>query len=128
MIKPKKVFQKSLSEIAQYLNLEANFDLKINGIASNSAELEAGDLFVALSGSHTHGAKFIESALQAGAAAVLTNSEGAEITNQKLLFLTPKSCFAPKTTQPESAKHCCWDPTPTPQTVFGDPPPKKTQK
>ena len=84
MIKPKKVFQKSLSEIAQYLNLEANFDLKINGISSNSAELEAGDLFVALSGAHTHGAKFIESALQAGAAAILTDAEGAEITNQKL--------------------------------------------
>ncbi len=41
-------------------------------------------LFAALPGSHFHGAKFIESALDRGAAAVLTDAEGAEMARDVL--------------------------------------------
>ena len=47
----------------------------VTGIATDSREVQKGDLFVALSGEHTDGARFIGDALRRGAAAVLTRQD-----------------------------------------------------
>ncbi|MCL4188297.1 MAG: UDP-N-acetylmuramoyl-L-alanyl-D-glutamate--2,6-diaminopimelate ligase [Rhodobacteraceae bacterium] len=50
---------------------------RISGLALDSRAVRAGMLFAALPGTRTHGAAFVPAALVAGAAAVLTDAEGA---------------------------------------------------
>ena len=52
----------------------------ITGIAVDSREVKEGFLFAAMPGSRVHGAEFIQYALRMGAAAVLTDAEGAALT------------------------------------------------
>ena len=47
----------------------------MTGVAIDSRAVEPGDLFVALSGERTHGARFVDAAVAAGAAAVLLERE-----------------------------------------------------
>ncbi|WP_162451914.1 UDP-N-acetylmuramoyl-L-alanyl-D-glutamate--2,6-diaminopimelate ligase [Phytoactinopolyspora mesophila] len=54
-------------------------DLTVSGITHDSRQVRPGDLYAALPGAVTHGARFIDAAVGAGAAAVLTDEEGAEI-------------------------------------------------
>ncbi|MDE3241069.1 MAG: UDP-N-acetylmuramoyl-L-alanyl-D-glutamate--2,6-diaminopimelate ligase [Paracoccaceae bacterium] len=54
-------------------------EARICGIAIDSREVRPGMLFAALPGTQVHGAAFVEKALAQGAAAVLTDAEGAEI-------------------------------------------------
>lgn len=49
----------------------------VTGISLSTRDVVAGDLFAALPGASTHGARFVPQALEAGAAAVLTDAEGA---------------------------------------------------
>ncbi|RLY91166.1 UDP-N-acetylmuramoyl-L-alanyl-D-glutamate--2,6-diaminopimelate ligase [Kocuria tytonicola] len=49
----------------------------VTGVALNSREVQAGDLYAALPGAHLHGARFAADAAASGAAAVLTDPEGA---------------------------------------------------
>ena len=49
-------------------------NIEISGISSDSRQIAKGDLFVALSGSKTDGARFIEDAVRKGAVAVLTGT------------------------------------------------------
>ena len=51
----------------------------LTGISMNTADLLPGDLFVAMPGLKTHGAKFAERAVELGAAAVITDAEGATL-------------------------------------------------
>ena len=52
----------------------------VTGISMNTADLRPNDLFVAMPGKKTHGAKFAEKALGLGAAAIITDKAGeAEI-------------------------------------------------
>ncbi|MBP3044260.1 UDP-N-acetylmuramoyl-L-alanyl-D-glutamate--2,6-diaminopimelate ligase [Arthrobacter jiangjiafuii] len=53
-------------------------DVLLTGLTISSLEVEPGDLYVALPGARHHGAQFAEAAAAAGAAAVLTDSDGAE--------------------------------------------------
>jgi len=50
--------------------------VSLTGISMNTNDLRPGDLFVAMPGLKTHGAKFISKALDAGAAAVVTDGVG----------------------------------------------------
>ena len=50
-------------------------DATVTGVAIDSRAIAPGDLFVALPGERTHGARFAEAALAAGAAAVLVERE-----------------------------------------------------
>jgi UDP-N-acetylmuramoyl-L-alanyl-D-glutamate--2,6-diaminopimelate ligase len=51
----------------------------VTGVALVSGTVEPGDLYVAAPGSRTHGARFAPEAVAAGAVAVLTDAEGAEV-------------------------------------------------
>ena len=66
------------------LGLTAARDVAITGVALDSRVVEAGFLFAAFAGAHVHGASFIQYALRQGAAAVLTDPEGAEIAKEEL--------------------------------------------
>ena len=48
----------------------------LTGVAVGSADVQPGDLFVALPGLRAHGADFVAQALAAGAVAVLTDADG----------------------------------------------------
>lgn len=48
--------------------------VKINNISLDSRKIERGDLFVAVKGAGSHGAQYIDSAIQNGASAILVDS------------------------------------------------------
>ncbi|GAA2101034.1 UDP-N-acetylmuramoyl-L-alanyl-D-glutamate--2,6-diaminopimelate ligase [Microlunatus panaciterrae] len=54
-------------------------DVGVSGITLDSRLVQPGDLYVALPGRSTHGARFAAAAVDAGAAAVLTDAEGAAL-------------------------------------------------
>jgi UDP-N-acetylmuramoyl-L-alanyl-D-glutamate--2,6-diaminopimelate ligase len=51
----------------------------VGGITHDSRQVRPGDLYVALPGSHAHGADFYEQAVRSGAAAVLTDPAGTGV-------------------------------------------------
>ena len=58
-------------------------DLPITGVTLRAQDVQSGDLFAALSGSSTHGARYLGDAIERGAVAVLTDAAGvAEIAGQ----------------------------------------------
>ncbi|KPP92074.1 MAG: UDP-N-acetylmuramoyl-L-alanyl-D-glutamate--2,6-diaminopimelate ligase MurE [Rhodobacteraceae bacterium HLUCCA08] len=59
-------------------------EARVTGLAVDSRQVRAGTLFFALPGSRVHGATFIEAALQAGAGAILTDAEGANLARDAL--------------------------------------------
>ena len=65
---------KSLSSLG--LHTLNGSDPVINKIVFDSRQVEPGCLFAALKGSSVHGANFIETVLDAGASAILTDEEG----------------------------------------------------
>ncbi|WP_285248985.1 UDP-N-acetylmuramoyl-L-alanyl-D-glutamate--2,6-diaminopimelate ligase [Pseudarthrobacter sp. efr-133-R2A-89] len=54
-------------------------EVQVTGISINSRTVEPGDLYVALPGASRHGADFATDAIEAGAAAVLTDDAGARL-------------------------------------------------
>ena len=72
----------TLSQLA--LTAQGGRDPEITGLAVDSREVKDGYLFAALPGSRVHGGEFIQYALRQGAAAILTNSAGAEIARAAL--------------------------------------------
>ncbi len=73
---------KTLSQLALTARGGANPD--ITGLAVDSREVKDGYLFAALPGTRVHGAEFIQFALRMGAAAILTDAEGAAIAAECL--------------------------------------------
>ena len=65
-------------------------DVAVTGLSLDSRSVRAGHLFAALPGSRVHGAAYLETALRAGASAVLTDREGASIAAP---FLTDKTAL-----------------------------------
>jgi UDP-N-acetylmuramoyl-L-alanyl-D-glutamate--2,6-diaminopimelate ligase len=57
----------------------ASGSVPVTGISLNSRAVQPGDLYVALPGATQHGADFISQAVEAGAAAVLTDDAGARL-------------------------------------------------
>ena len=87
ILRPERVSPVSLTTFAQHFGLALKVDQQavITGISMNTNDLRAGDLFVAMPGVKTHGALFIQKALDAGAAAVVTDAAG----KAKILELLP---------------------------------------
>lgn len=59
-------------------------DPQVTGLSVDSRQVRPGHVFVALTGSVTHGGEFIQYALRQGASAVLTDRRGAEIAAAEL--------------------------------------------
>ncbi|HET7328375.1 MAG TPA: UDP-N-acetylmuramoyl-L-alanyl-D-glutamate--2,6-diaminopimelate ligase [Nocardioidaceae bacterium] len=53
-------------------------DPQVSGVTLDSRQVRPGDLYAALPGATVHGASFVDAAVAAGAAAVLTDAAGAE--------------------------------------------------
>ncbi|NPD15159.1 UDP-N-acetylmuramoyl-L-alanyl-D-glutamate--2,6-diaminopimelate ligase [Xinfangfangia sp. D13-10-4-6] len=69
--------EKRLSELG--LKARQGRDPQLSGLTADSRAVKPGFLFAALPGSLRHGADFIETALEKGATAILTDPEGALI-------------------------------------------------
>lgn len=71
----------SVAEISHATNstITGDEDVAVRGAVADNRRVRGGELFIALPGEHVHGASFAESAISAGAAAVLTDSQGASI-------------------------------------------------
>jgi UDP-N-acetylmuramoyl-L-alanyl-D-glutamate--2,6-diaminopimelate ligase len=66
------------------LTAKSGRDAQVTGLAVDSREVRAGTLFAALPGTRVHGASFIPTALAQGAAAILTDAEGARLAADAL--------------------------------------------
>jgi UDP-N-acetylmuramoyl-L-alanyl-D-glutamate--2,6-diaminopimelate ligase len=64
--------------------VQGGADIAVTGLAIDSRKVQPGTLFAALPGTQVHGARFIESALADGAAAILTDREGAALAADAL--------------------------------------------
>lgn len=72
-----------LSDIASLLGSpSAKVDCEITGLTNNSSEVEPGDIFLAFPGSKVHGANFAKEAKSKGALAVVTDVEGAKLSQE----------------------------------------------
>lgn len=74
---------KVLSQLA--LTARGGRDPDITGLSVDSRMVKPGHLFAALPGTRVHGATFIQYALRMGAAAILTDSEGAALAERELV-------------------------------------------
>jgi UDP-N-acetylmuramoyl-L-alanyl-D-glutamate--2,6-diaminopimelate ligase len=54
-------------------------DLTVTGVTVSSADVEPGDVFVAIPGLRAHGARYADQAVAAGAVALVTDAAGAEL-------------------------------------------------
>jgi len=78
-----KVKDVSTRELSEKFNLETKFnEVFVNGISNKSKEIDLNELFVAMPGEKTHGAKFVQEAINNGAKAVLTDSNGADLITE----------------------------------------------
>lgn len=66
------------------LTARAGRDPALSGVTADSRAVRAGMLFAALPGTAVHGAQFIGTALEQGAAAVLTDATGARLAAEVL--------------------------------------------
>jgi len=77
-VRPSEKPRHTLAEVAARLGVGTDDDAVLTGVTLSTSDVEPGDLFVALPGARTHGAEHAAAAIEAGAAAVLTDSDGAE--------------------------------------------------
>jgi UDP-N-acetylmuramoyl-L-alanyl-D-glutamate--2,6-diaminopimelate ligase len=87
ILRPEQVQPVDLRSFAKHfgLSLDSAETVFVSGISMNTNDLRQGDLFVAMPGVKTHGALFIQKALDGGAAAVVTDTAG----KAKILELIP---------------------------------------
>jgi UDP-N-acetylmuramoyl-L-alanyl-D-glutamate--2,6-diaminopimelate ligase len=64
-------------------------DPTISGVTHDSRSVRPGDLYAALPGAHTHGARFADDAMAAGAVAVLTDDAGSAIGGPLPVVVVP---------------------------------------
>lgn len=69
-VRPVKIAAKNLSAFDKSI-FDSN--IEITGVSINASDIKKGDLFIALAGSKTHGANFIDQAITNGAVAVLSD-------------------------------------------------------
>ena len=99
ILRPDNVVAVALSDLAEKFALKPSAvspvsledaACAVTGISMNTADLRSGDLFVAMPGKKTHGARFAEKALSLGAAAIITDSAGEEeLASSGLQFSVP---------------------------------------
>jgi UDP-N-acetylmuramoyl-L-alanyl-D-glutamate--2,6-diaminopimelate ligase len=82
ILRPDLVSPVALEVFAKRFNLDVIgpvSNVGMTGISMNTGDLRKGDLFVAMPGIKTHGANFIDKAIEQGAVAVVTDSRGLEL-------------------------------------------------
>ncbi|NBW73087.1 MAG: UDP-N-acetylmuramoyl-L-alanyl-D-glutamate--2,6-diaminopimelate ligase [Microbacteriaceae bacterium] len=83
ILRPERVVPVSFIDLANHFELGySGPDASITGISMNTGDLRPGDLFVAMPGLKTHGAKYLAVAKELGAVAVVTDSAGLEIKDE----------------------------------------------
>lgn len=60
-------------------SLENGSDVEITGVSLSTTRVVPGDLYAALAGTRVHGARFAADAVAAGARAILTDADGAQL-------------------------------------------------
>ncbi len=82
-LRPERGPRHRLAELTSRLGRAApTADVEITGITHASAAVRPGDLYVALPGVRTHGARFAVEAVRSGAVAVLTDPAGRQLTGE----------------------------------------------
>lgn len=81
ILRPDKPNRVRLSALAK--ELEVSFtagadDVELTGVSMNTSDVRQGDIFFAMPGLKTHGAKFASQAIAEGAAAIATDTEGID--------------------------------------------------
>ena len=86
ILRPESVRPVAVADIAQKFGLSGDISssVLVTGISMNTNDLRAGDLFVAMPGLNTHGAKFVAAAIERGAAAVITDAQGAAALGEQI--------------------------------------------
>jgi len=82
ILRPDHVVPVSLQDFSSHFGLKITGDgsnVAITGISMNTGDLRPGDLFIAMPGIKTHGANFIDKAIEQGAVAVVTDSKGMQL-------------------------------------------------
>jgi UDP-N-acetylmuramoyl-L-alanyl-D-glutamate--2,6-diaminopimelate ligase len=82
ILRPEAVTPVSINSLASRFSLTLNsgsLEGTVTGVTMNTADLRSGDLFVAMPGLKTHGAKFAAQAIHGGAAAIITDQAGVEL-------------------------------------------------
>ena len=76
-----------LTEVADFLKVDldpSQVNIEINGICSDSRNIQQGDLFIAMPGESHHGIEFVDQAISRGALAVISDTTGYESARRKI--------------------------------------------
>lgn len=82
VLRPERPPRRDLAELARRFGVRSVGDVEgttLTGITLATADLRAGEAFVAIRGVNRHGADFAVTAAERGAVAVITDADGAEI-------------------------------------------------
>lgn len=85
ILRPTGVTPVSLASVAEIVDgsLDATAgEQTVTGVSNRSGEIQPGDLYAAVPGARTHGARFAAAAAAAGARAVLTDEQGRALAAQ----------------------------------------------
>lgn len=80
-IRPRHVEPTPLASVCEHLGVPARPGV-VTGLSLASNAVRSGDLYAALPGARTHGARYAADALGAGAAAILTDGDGAAMLGE----------------------------------------------
>jgi UDP-N-acetylmuramoyl-L-alanyl-D-glutamate--2,6-diaminopimelate ligase len=81
-LRPEHPVARPLAQLVAEFGLECRGDLdavEVTGVALATSCIEPGDLYVGVPGRNAHGATYAAEAAEAGAVAILTDEEGAEL-------------------------------------------------
>lgn len=84
-LRPHHAPQKHLSELCTLFGAHSSSSkdsVELSGLTVVASDVRPGDLFVALPGARTHGAQFIDTAIDKGARAILTDASGFDIVGK----------------------------------------------
>lgn len=82
VLRPADPPRRALTELAERFARDVRGDIadvELSGITLATADLRAGEAFVAIQGVNRHGAEFAQTAAEQGAVAVITDEAGADI-------------------------------------------------
>lgn len=77
ILRPEHIRPVALEDFADHFGMPGSeAKVLLTGISMNTADLRPGDLFVAMPGKKTHGANFVDKAIELGAVAIVTDEAG----------------------------------------------------